>query len=68
MLEDSVKTIIDSVISEITYYKSESVRHESSLMEILTNLIYLNHVLEECPITLEGCREEAQNMYDLATR
>jgi len=72
MLSDSIFEAIEKLLEEIGHYGnppfSYSNYYRINLIEALANLYYVKHALDLSHITMEGCRDEAANSFDMALR
>lgn len=70
MLSDSIFEAIEKLLDDIGHYGnppfSYSNNYRANLIEALANLYYVKHALDMSHITMDGCREEATNAFDMA--
>jgi hypothetical protein len=72
MLSDSIFEAINKLTEDIRHYSqppfSYSNDYRINLIEALAQLYYVLHCLDGCRMTMEGCRVEATDTFDLSIR
>ncbi len=71
---DTIQTTIDMLLDDISRYSKSPYNYDddklmkSHMVDILTILLFVAHRLDELPITMDGCREEATTSFELARK